>query len=202
MRNCTTTGLVLGAMVLGATLSGAAGEFVSLFDGKTLDGWHKAPAGVWEVEDGVIVGTTPVKDRRHAMLLSDKQYDDFVLRLEFKIVKGDSGAYFRAAEQLDHPMPVNGFQADIGAFTGRLYETNRKWLVEPPSGLRGRYKPREWNEMVITAKGRDITVQVNGVTTAEVNNDPGRLKGHFGFQMHGGSDTRVEFKDIEVQVLK
>ena len=54
--------------------------------------------------------------------------------------------------------------------------------------------------MTVTAQGKDITVTLNGVTTAELKNDPGRLEGHFGLQLHGGNDMHVEFKDIEIKV--
>jgi hypothetical protein len=54
--------------------------------------------------------------------------------------------------------------------------------------------------MTVTAQGRDITVQLNGVTTAELKNDPGRLEGYFGLQLHGGNDMHVEFKDIRIHV--
>jgi hypothetical protein len=194
--------LVIGALLLGAACTGTAAEFVPLFDGKTLDGWHTAPGGSWEVKDGVIVGTSPKTERRHGMLLSDKQYGDFVLRLKFKSLKGNSGLYFRA-ERVESPVTVHGFQAEIAPSgpVGGLYETGgRAWVVKPDAErVKGCFKPGDWNEMTITAKGKDVSVQLNGTTTAELKNDPGRLAGHFGLQLHGGNEMHVEFKDIEIQ---
>lgn len=71
--------------------------------------------------------------------------------------------------------------------------------MQPPAELvKKAFKPGEWNEMVVSAKGGDITVWLNGVKTAEVKNDPGRLEGHFALQLHGGNDMLVMFKDIEI----
>ena len=53
-------------------------DFKTLFDGKTLNGWSPAPGGKWVVKDGAIVGTSPKTERRHGMLLTDKQFTDFV----------------------------------------------------------------------------------------------------------------------------
>ena len=66
-----------------------------LFDGNRSTA-GTVPGGKWKVKDGVIVGTSPQTERLHGMLLSDKQYGDFVLRLKFKSLKGNSGLYFRA----------------------------------------------------------------------------------------------------------
>ena len=95
MRNSIRFHLVVGLFVLAATGVVAAGDFTPLFDGKTLKGWQTAPGGKWEVKDGAIVGTSPKTERRHGMLLSEKKYGDFVLRLKFKSLKGNSGLYFR-----------------------------------------------------------------------------------------------------------
>ena len=203
MRSLTLIGLVVSSLVLGAAGITAGGEFVPLFDGKTLEGWHTAPGGNWEVKDGVIVATSPQTERRHGMLLSDKKYGDFVFRLKFKSLKGNSGLYFRA-ERVDSPVTLHGFQAEIAPTgpVGGLYETGgRAWVAKPDAELvKSCFKPGDWNEMTVTAQGKDITVKLNGVTTAELKDDTGRLEGHFGLQLHGGNDMHVEFKDIEIRV--
>ncbi|NQT39403.1 MAG: DUF1080 domain-containing protein, partial [Planctomycetes bacterium] len=49
------------------------------------------------------------------------------------------------------------------------------------------------------AKGRNVTVHVNGIKTAELTDDPGRTKGHIALQLHGGNEMLVMFKDIEIR---
>jgi len=187
------------------SISGAAAEepkFVPLFDGHSLAGWHALPGGNWEVKDGVIVGTSPKSEPRHGLLLSDKTYGDFTVRLKFRVIQGNSGFYFRS-EPVQSAVGVYGFQAEIdnSPNVGGLYETGgRAWVAQPkPELIRKIYKPGQWNEMVVSAHGRHLVVELNGEKTVELRDDPGRLEGRFALQLHGGTDMEVMFKDIEIQ---
>jgi len=174
-----------------------------IFDGKSLQGWHTLPGGKWEVENGVIVGTSSKSEKRHGLLVTDRRYGDFTARLKFKAVKGNSGFYFRA-DEVESNVGVHGFQAEIDATNdvGGLYETGgRAWVVKPkPEDVKKWFKPQQWNEMTVSAHGRRIVVHVNGRKTAELKNDEGRLEGHLALQLHAGQDMHVMFKDIEVMV--
>lgn len=174
----------------------------SLFDGKSLDGWTALPGGSWTVENGAIVGKSPKSEKRHGMLLSDKQYSDFIVTAKFRVLSGDSGFYFRS-ERVKSNVSVNGFQVEIDSSqeTGGLYETGgRAWVNKPTEAdiPKKNYKPCEWSTLELTAIGRNIEVKINGVITSKLSNDKGRLKGHFGLQLHGGQDMHVEFKDIDI----
>ncbi|MDP6544117.1 MAG: DUF1080 domain-containing protein [Phycisphaerae bacterium] len=177
-------------------------EFKSLFDGKTLKGWHALPGGKWEVKDGVIVGTSVRSERRHGLLASDKEYSDFVVQFKFLVVKGDSGFYFRS-EKVKGAVGVHGFQMEIdnSKEVGGLYETGgRAWTKRPdPKLIKKIYKPGKWNQGSISAIGKNVTVRINGEVTSELKNDKGRLKGHFAMQLHGSMDMEVMFKDIEIR---
>jgi hypothetical protein len=100
---------------------------------------------------------------------------------------------------------VHGFQAEIDPEkdAGGLYETGgREWVVKPSAEeVKKWYKPDAWNKMTVRAEKGHIVVQVNGYKTAELFNDPGRLKGHIALQLHGGMDMHVLFKDIELSKL-
>jgi len=178
-------------------------DFKPLFDGKTLSGWHALPGGTWRVKDGVLVGTSKRTERRHGLLVSDKVYSDFTVRFKFRVIKGNSGFYFRS-EEVPGPVGAHGFQVEVANApnVGGLYETGgRAWVVQPdPKLIKKIYKPGKWNEVQLTAIGRHIVVYLNGVKTAELKNDPGRLKGHFALQLHGGMDMEVMFKDIEIRI--
>ena len=198
--------LVLVLMVIAAAGDAlAAEEFKPLFDGKTLKGWQALPGGTWEVKDGVIVGTSAKSERRHGLLASDKEYTDFVVRFKFRVIKGDSGFYFRS-EKVKGAVGVHGFQMEVdnSKEVGGLYETGgRAWVKRPdPKLIQKIYKPGKWNQGCISAIGRNVVVRINGEITSELKNDKGRLKGHFAMQLHGGMDMDVKFKDIEIRELK
>ncbi|MHC4346459.1 MAG: 3-keto-disaccharide hydrolase, partial [Planctomycetota bacterium] len=172
-----------------------------LCDGRSLQGWHTLPGGKWEVRDGVIVGTSSKREKRHGMLITDKRYGDFTAKLKFKAIEGNSGFYFRA-DKVESNVGVHGFQAEIDPKNdvGGLYETGgRGWVAKPSAEeLTKFFKPQQWNEMTVSAHGRRIVVHVNGHKTIELKDDPGRLEGHLALQMHGGQNMHVLFKDIEI----
>jgi hypothetical protein len=82
--------------------------FVALFDGKTLEGWHKNPerighgtGGVWTVEDGAIVGEQdPPGSGNGGILLTDRKFKDFELLIDMKPDWGiDSGLFVRGNDR-------------------------------------------------------------------------------------------------------
>jgi hypothetical protein len=190
------------AIILATTPVTRAAEFKPIFDGKTLKGWTPAPGGKWEVKNGAIVGTSPKSERRHGILLTDKQYSNFVVKAKFRVQSGDSGFYFRA-ERVKSAVSVHGFQVEVDTSqeTGGLYETGgRAWVHRPTSAVvkkRG-YKKGEWTDLELSAIGRNIVVKINGVVSTELKNDKGRLKGYIGLQLHGGQVMHVEYKDIVI----
>ena len=205
MHRQLTIALVLAAVALSGSARAAeeaTDAFTPLFDGKTLAGWTPMPGGTWEVKDGAILGTSVRKERRHGLLMSDKEYSDFEIRCQFRVVKGDSGFYFRS-EKVASNVGVNGFQAEVdnSKEVSGLYETGgRAWVVKPDKEvIKAIYKPGEWNELSVTAVGRNVVVRLNGTKTSELTNDKGRTKGHFAMQLHGGMDMEVMFKDIEIR---
>ena len=171
-----------------------------LFNGKDTSGWRALPGGAWEVADGAIKGTSPKSEPKHGILLSEKSFGDFAVRLKFRVAKGDSGFYWRA-QPVKSNVGVTGFQVEVDTSdeTGGLYETGgRGWVVKPeaPNKL---YKKGEWNELAVSAHGDRIHVFLNNRESARLDNDErGNKSGHFGLQLHGGQDMEVYYKDIEI----
>lgn len=170
----------------------------------TFDGWHELPGGSWEWHDDILVGTSPRTETRHGLLVSDREYDDFDVQLQFRTVRGCSGFYFRATED-STATGVSGFQAEVDPSpeTGGLYETRgRGWVLKPDPELMKRiYQPGEWTTMDVRAVGGTIEVRVNGRTTARLVDDPGSRKGRFALQLHGGQDLHVEFRDVRIRPI-
>ncbi|MHB8902022.1 MAG: 3-keto-disaccharide hydrolase [Thermoguttaceae bacterium] len=194
-------GLALGNLALGAEKKD---EWVSLFDGKTLKGWHQEGDGQWLVEDGAIVGKTQEAAKLYGLLVSDGTYGDFTLRFQFKSIKGNSGFYIRM--ELEKPDKAHGLQIEVDPrnSTGGIYESyGRAWVSQPkPEEVAKYFKLDQWNEMEITAQGGDVTVKVNGVQSAQLKNDPSRRSGRLAMQMHAGNEMLVMFKDIQIKTAE
>ena len=108
------------------------GEWIALFDGRTLEGWRGNPR-FWSVENGCIVGrSTPENPCEITTYLHhEKPYRDFILEFDIKL-EGDganSGMQYRSKPEPGHGgdgTDLSGYQADIDArhtYTGILYET-------------------------------------------------------------------------------
>lgn len=188
------------ASVLAASVAAAddAG-FVSLFDGKTLNGWTRhGGCATYAVEDGAIVGYIK-DDRRNTFLCSDKGYGDFILRLDFKLESGNSGVQFRSAVRTnaDKTETVYGYQSEIagsGDVTARIYDEGRRgfkfgrtWLDDTPTNVLERsaaaYKKGDWNSVEIQCVGPSIRTWLNGAPVVNLF-DGESLAGFFGLQVH------------------
>jgi len=198
---------VVPSLVLGAFLVSnlpAAEEkqpaWKPLMDGRTLSGWHKVGDGEWAVEGGAFVGRAD-KTRLYGLLVSDEKFKDFTVRLKFKCLSGDSGFYIRTI--IKEPEKAHGLQVQVGragSGVGGIYESyGRAWLERPTVEQEKQLLDEDdWNDMTIDAVGGNVMVEVNGVKTAELKDDPSRAEGHFALQMHSGCVMLVMFKDIEI----
>lgn len=176
-------------------------EWEPLWNGKDFSGWNPLPGGKWSIEDGVIRGTSEKSEKRHGILLSENSFKDFAVKFDFKVDKGDSGFYFRT-EPVNGNVSVRGFQIEVDTTfeTGGLYETGgRGWVVKHERDKKhSNYRQGQWNQMALSAHGKDVVVHLNGRKSAELKNDKGRTKGHFGLQLHGSQDMDVSYKNIHI----
>lgn len=187
--------------------------FVSLFNGKDLTGWVGATKG-YAVENGVLV----CLPQGGGKLMTEKEYRDFRFRFEFKLPPGaNNGVGIRAP--LEGDAAYNGMEIQILDDTAERYRNLKPYqfhgsVYGVAPAKKGHLKPvGEWNAQEIIAKGRRVTVILNGVTIVDVDLDqvstprtldgrehPGlkNEKGHIGFLGHG---ARIEFRNIRIQEL-
>jgi hypothetical protein len=181
---------------------------VSIFDGRTLTGWHSVGAGLWKVEDGAIVGQCKKGDGIFGLLFSDGEFDDFTLRMEVEIDAGNSGVYFRARE--GGWAGAGGLQVELWppAWLGALHwndtvsSDSPRWVQQnPPDPMQHYWRQSEWNNLELTAQGAKIDVTINGVTTARWDGVLGDSTGRFALQVAGLEQTEVRFRRITVERL-
>jgi predicted dehydrogenase len=181
-------------------------RFQALFNGADLEGWETDTPGLWRVRDGVIVGKHSGL-KYNDFLRTKRSYRDFMLQLEFQLAggEGNSGIQFRSK-----PAPgsheVEGYQADIGQkYWGCLYdESRRKRVLAEPDPLMLRNTDKTgWNTYVITAHGRHITLELNGVRTVNyIEEEPGIDRvGFIALQAHSGPRIEVHFRNIQIAEL-
>jgi putative heme-binding domain-containing protein len=169
----------------------------TLFDGKTLDGWD-GEAALWSVEGGCIRGKANRLDGSR-FLVSKGEYADFVLEFDVKLLTGNSGLQFRAEPAA--PYVLTGYQADIGqSYWGALYEEGGRGMLAQPANeiWTSIVKPREFNHYVVSAIGKRLRIEVNGVATVDLE-DARATRGKLGFQLHGGIDNEVWIRNVRIR---
>jgi hypothetical protein len=160
---------ITGSMTMGdgkkATWSGARapslrragppawGEPITLFDGKSLDGWRPIGGGEsqWRAVSGILQNA-----KRGANLVTVQKFDDFKLRLEFRVPKGEnSGVYLRGRYelQIDDAAGLEPSSHHLGGIYGFIAPSEN---VARAAG--------EWQSMDVTLVGRTLTYALNGTT--------------------------------------
>ncbi len=190
-------------------------EPVSLFDGKTLDGWDFDP-NIWRVEDGMITGgSTTEKIKENHFICTKKSFQNFELKLKIK-VSGDpktgllnSGIQIRSV-RVPGGAHMSGYQVDCGAgWFGKIYDEFRRnrviWAPTPEqqAALDKAVDVFGWNEYRIRAEGPRIQTWINGVHCMDYKEaDPNvALDGLIGPQVHSGGACLVQVKDVTLEEL-
>lgn len=205
--------------------------FIQLFprdgvpNGWTVRHWadvsQPAPTGaVWKVENGILHGSEP----RGTWLVSNQEYDDFILEFEFKLPpQGNSGFGFRFPGigdpafdglelQMVDPRYFGDQQSPPDTLTGALYKG-----VAPQVQV---FKQEEWNKYEIAVHGPLVKVVLNGQHVLDVDLDQHQeriqrhdgtfapplnrrpRRGHIGFQELSRGGGQVQIRNVRVQELE
>ena len=181
-------------------------DWVQIFNGKDLEGWHKVGAESWTVEEGGVVrGKSATK--AYGYLETVKYYRDFQLAIKFKCVEmGNSGVYFHTKFLLGTVDVSQGGQFEIDCHinrhTGGVYDAHRAWLVWPAPENETVVRPSDWNEYLLTVQGNRYTARLNGVQMVDFT-DPNAdfLDGTIALQLHAGGGAEMLFKEIWIRDL-
>ena len=163
-------------------------KWVSLFDGKTLDGWRVEKCQA-EVQDGCIFLKGGNGWVRH-----EKSYGDLVLEVEWKAVKKDkydSGVFIRAVPAGKAPWPgrnqINLRQDLLGNIQQYKGAVARTDLV----------KPGDWNHFQIVVVGKTAELLINGKQAWKIN-DVTPATGLIGLQCEVPGGGQFLFRNIRI----
>ncbi|MDP9079787.1 MAG: DUF1080 domain-containing protein [Bacteroidota bacterium] len=216
--------ILLSILATTAVSCSLMAQTTKLFDGKTTTGWHsylKTGPGAWKVVDGALQLDPKAADG--ADLVTDNEYENYELSLEWKIeAGGNSGIIFGVHEDPSFGATyLTGIEMQVlddkGAednkkanhLAGSLYDLKAPSAAAKPAG--------EWNKIKLRYDHGQITFWMNGIKTVDVkigspewqellNNSKFKTwksfatypKGHIALQDHGAV---VCFKDINIKQL-
>lgn len=173
----------------------AAGTLL-LFDGKTTYGWESVGEAKWEVADGE-VRTTGDKP---GFLVTTSEFADFQLSVDFKAAEGtNSGVFIRTAREPKDPAKdcyeINIAAPGVSEYTTGSIVGRQKPNVPFPKGAFEEHSG--WVNMLITAEGNQITIEVGGQKVTSFRDDsPNALRrGRIALQANKGA---VAFRNIKL----
>ncbi len=164
-----------------------------LWDGKTNRGWrgakqHDFPAKGWQIEDGIlsVVASDGAESAFGGDIITEKQYGDFVLELDFKYTEGANsgikyfvdpelnkgegsaiGCEYQILDDAKHPDATAG--ADGNRTLASLYDLiPANALFYAPNEQRvKRVNNYNWNRATIVVKGNHVEHYLNGIKVVQ-----------------------------------
>ncbi len=186
--------------------------FVSIFNGENFDGWE-GPTDNYQINDGVLT----CKPGKGGTIYTAKEYEDFVVRLEFKLPPGGNnglairypGSGDTAYVGMTELQVLDSEHPKYAKLDKRQYHGSAYGMIPAARGYL--FPAGEWNYQEVTVQGSRIKVELNGsvILDGDVSKvtdfmggrpHPGMnlKKGHFGFAGH--SDP-VEFRNVTLKEL-
>jgi len=183
---------------------------IPLFDGKTFKGWEGDTQKTFRIQEGSIVaGSLSAAVPRNEFLATTRQYTNFVLRLEFKLLggtKANAGVQIRT-QRIPNHHEVSGYQADMGdGWWGCIYDESRRRKVlakADPLQTDKLVKRDAWNTYEIRCEGKRIRLAINGTQTVDYT-EPDDAIPQFGIiavQIHGGPPSEAWYRKLIIEEL-
>jgi hypothetical protein len=187
-----------GLSIAGCAPMQAGSGWETLIDGvKGLENFDNMGGANWRAEAGALTADSRPGTGPTFYVATKKAYKDFQLHAEFWVSHdANSGIYMRCSEvrpmtdRTCHEANIFDERPDPSYATGGIV-----WLAKAPTPV-----PRaggQWNTMDITAKGKHLTVVLNGVKTAETDEARDNA-GVIGLQYAGGV---VKFRKFQIKPL-
>ena len=194
--------LIISTIVIPITI-GTSFAQAKLFNGKDLSGWKVHGTEKWFVENGELVCESG-PDKQYGYLVSDKEFKNFELKVEFKQESnGNSGVFFHCSIE---GTKISGWQAEVAPLnksTGGIYESyGRGWLIKPEAAKEKFLKEGEWNTMVVRMEGNTVKTWLNGEQMIVLEDEKiGSAVGKIALQIHDGGGVKVRWRKVEIKEL-
>ncbi len=162
------------------------------------------------MRDGTLVGQRDPRKETHfqAWLYTEKEYEEFDLRFSFWIrLGGNSGIairdpsrarYVAGPEWKGSRSPARvAYEIQLLGMDDESWPTGSVYLFAKAKP--GRYRPGDWNDVIIESRRDRILVRLNGAVVAETAGDVNRpSRGPIGIQLHD-VNTVVMFRDLQIR---
>ena len=181
--------------------------WVSLMDGKTMNGWKASEAtSTWTVQDGAFVAHG---NRSHLFYVGDdKPFVNFELKVDVMTEPNSNGGIYFHTKYQDEGWPKYGFEAQVNNSQGDPKRTGSLYAVVDV--LEKHVPDNQWYTETVIVKGNKITIKINDKVVVDYTEPADKKagedftrkidKGTFALQAHDPGST-VHFKNIRVKRL-
>ncbi len=185
-------------------------KWISIFDGKTLNGWKVgANAETFKVEDGAIVVNGKVAHLFYDGDAGNHNFKNFELKLDVMTMPGSNSGVYIHTQYQESGWPKKGYEVQVNNSQGDWRRTGGLYAVqdikEPPA------KDNEWFTMHIVVKDKNIKISVNDKQLVDYTEPENavREKGMEGRLLSSGTialqghdpKSKVLYKNIKLKVL-
>lgn len=202
MKRRIAMGLVAAAALAGCAGSPQGAAWVTLVDGEQgLANWDRLGDASWRAQGGAIVADSG----KGGFLVSKADYKDFAMRAEFWAeTDTNSGIFVRITDRknitADNSYEVNiwDIRPDPKYGTGGIVN-----FAAVPVPLTNKAGGR-WNTYEIEARGAQMTVRLNGVVTATMQNDKfaaGPVALQYGPGVQGAVGGPIKWRKVQIRAL-
>jgi len=202
--------LFAGIVNISYSQAGADSDWISLFDGKSLEGWRASEhPSTFSVDDGRIIADGPRAHLFYVGPVQNHDFKNFEFRAEVMTTPGsNSGIYFHTEYQ-DSGWPSKGYEAQVNNTHSDPRKTASLYAIDDIK--QSPAQDNEWFTMHIRVQGKRIMISVDGETLVDYtepddaerpSNMAGRVlsSGTFALQGHD-PDSRVYYRNIMVRPL-
>ena len=211
MRKLSCVLTIMGCLLAGMAIAQKnSNEWISLFDGKSLNGWKVGEnANTFTVDSGMIIAHGPVAHLFYDGTVQNHNFRNFHFKAEVMTTPGsNSGIYFHTAFQ-NAGWPSKGYEVQVNNSHTDWRRTGSLYAVEDVKDVL--VKDNVWFTEEIIVQGKKITTKVNGKVVVEYTEPdnaqrPGDMGGRmlsngtFALQGHD-PNSKVYFKNLQVKIL-
>ena len=202
--------LIFCLFLCGAFQNSNKEKWISLFDGKTLNGWKVGKnAETFRVEDGTIVANGDVAHLFYDGDVKDHNFKNFEFKTDVMTTPGsNSGIYIHTVYQ-ESGWPAKGYEVQVNNSHTDWRRTGGLYAIDDVKEVF--VKDNEWFTEYIMVKGKRIVIKINDKTVVDYT-EPGNVErpadmkgrvlssGTFALQGHDPK-SKVYYRNIMVKPL-
>lgn len=207
-KNLIILAVLLSGLFLNLTVRPSADGWISLFDGKTLNGWKVGDnASTFSVQDGAIVVNGPRAHLFYEGPVNNHTFKNFEWKAQVKTTPGSNSGMFIHTAYQETGWPSKGYEIQVNQSHTDWRKTGSVYAVQDVKEVY--VKDDEWYTEHIIVQGKKVTIKLNDKTINEFmepdsisrSTSPKRLSsGTIALQGHDPK-SKVYYKDIMIKVL-